>query len=199
MVTNENQYIPQVVFHPGETLVEKLKEMKMGPKEFAVRTGKPEKTISKVLSGKSSITPDMAVQFESVTKIPAHFWLNRQRSYDEYIARKKRKSIIESAAEWTMKFPVTDMIKKGWLPACKTTEEKTMALLSFFGVSSPDAWNNYYLNKQLKVEFRISLAHTGEPYAISAWLRKGELQAAELSANEYSELAFKKVLPKINH
>lgn len=197
MVTNENQYIPQVVFHPGETLVEKLKEMKMGPKEFAVRTGKPEKTISKVLSGKSSITPDMAVQFESVTKIPAHFWLNRQRSYDEYIARKKRKSIIESAAEWTMKFPVTDMIKKGWLPACKTTEEKTMALLSFFGVSSPDAWNNYYLNQQLKVEFRISLAHTGEPYAISAWLRKGELQAAELSANEYSELAFKKVLPKI--
>ena len=90
MVTNENQYIPQVVFHPGETLVEKLKEMKMGPKEFAVRTGKPEKTISKVLSGKSSITPDMAVQFESVTKIPAHFWLNRQRSYDEYIARKKK-------------------------------------------------------------------------------------------------------------
>jgi hypothetical protein len=32
-----------VIFHPGETLAEKLAEMKMGPKEFAVRTNKPEK------------------------------------------------------------------------------------------------------------------------------------------------------------
>ncbi len=197
MATSENQYIAPVAFHPGETLAEKLKEMGMGPKEFAIRTDKPEKTISEIINGKSSITPDMAVQFESVTKIPAHFWLNKQRSYDEYLARKKRDSIIESSAEWTRKFPVTDMIKKGWLAVSNTMEEKTTALLSFFGVSSADAWNNYYLNQQLKVEFRISLAHTSEPYAISAWLRKGELQAAELSPNAYSELAFKKVLPKI--
>lgn len=90
METTKNQYIPQVVFHPGETLAEKLEEMGMGPKEFAVRTGKPEKTISEILNSKSSITPEMAVQFESVTKIPARFWLNRQRSYDEYMARKNR-------------------------------------------------------------------------------------------------------------
>ncbi len=94
METTKNQYIPQVVFHPGETLAEKLEEMGMGPKEFAVRTGKPEKTISEILNSKSSITPEMAVQFESVTKIPARFWLNRQRSYDEYMARKKRKRMI---------------------------------------------------------------------------------------------------------
>ena len=94
METTKNQYIPQVVFHPGETLAEKLEEMGMGPKEFAVRTGKPEKTISEILNNKSSITPEMAVQFESVTKIPARFWLNRQRSYDEYMARKKRKRMI---------------------------------------------------------------------------------------------------------
>lgn len=197
METTKNQYIPQVVFHPGETLAEKLEEMGMGPKEFAVRTGKPEKTISEILNSKSSITPEMAVQFESVTKIPARFWLNRQRSYDEYMARKKRNSLIESSAEWTKKFPVADMIKKGWLPACKTMEEKTLALFSFFGVSSPEAWNNYYLNQQLKIEFRISLAHSSEPYAISAWLRKGELQATELSSNKYSKTAFKKLLPKI--
>ena len=73
---NRNQYIPQSVSHPGETLEEKLKEMGMGPKEFAVRTDKPEKTIIAVMKGESSITADMAVLFEGVTKIPAHFWLN---------------------------------------------------------------------------------------------------------------------------
>jgi HTH-type transcriptional regulator / antitoxin HigA len=49
----------------------------------------------------------------------------------------------------------------------------------------------------LKVAFRISLAHTNEPYAISAWLRKGDLQAAELPTNTYSEKRFKEILPEI--
>ena len=58
-----NEYHPTIVFHPGETLEEKLEELGMGPKEFAVRTSKPEETIIQVLHGKSSITPEMAVQF----------------------------------------------------------------------------------------------------------------------------------------
>jgi HTH-type transcriptional regulator/antitoxin HigA len=88
-MANINQYIPQVAFHPGETLSEKLDELGMGPKEFAVRTGKPEKTIIAIIKGKSSITAEMAVQFEHVLKIPAHFWLNMQRNYDEFVAREE--------------------------------------------------------------------------------------------------------------
>lgn len=83
-MTNKNQYIPQSVSHPGETLKEKLEEMEMSSKELAVRTGKPERIIIAVMKGESSITADMAVLFESVTKIPAHFWLNSQRAYDEF-------------------------------------------------------------------------------------------------------------------
>ena len=74
-------------FHPGTTLREKLGEMGMSVKEFAVRTSKPEKTINAVLMGDSSLTPDMAVAFEHITMIPAHMWLNLQRKYDEYVAR----------------------------------------------------------------------------------------------------------------
>ena len=86
-MAKQNQYFPQSVPHPGETLKEKLEEMIMGQKEFALRTGKPEKTIIAIIKGDSSITPDMAVQFESVTRIPANFWMNHQRNYDEFIAR----------------------------------------------------------------------------------------------------------------
>ena len=64
-----NEYNSDVVFHPGETLREKLEELKVKPMEFAIRTGKPEKTISNVLNGKSSITPDMAVLFLSLIHI----------------------------------------------------------------------------------------------------------------------------------
>jgi len=197
MAIKKNQYFPQIVFHPGETLAEKLEEMNMGPKEFAIRTGKPEKTIIAVIKGDSALTPDMAVQFESVTKIPAHFWMNSQRGYDEFIAREKRNEMIVQSVEWAKLFPISDMIKKDWLPVTASIEEKTTALLSFFSISSPAAWQDYYFNQELKVAFRISLAHTNEPYAISAWLRKGELQAAELPTNNYSEKSFKEILPEI--
>ena len=95
MAFKRNQYIPQIYFHPGETLAEKLEEMGMNCKEFAGRTGKPEKTINAVLEGKIAITPDLAVQFENVTQIPVHFWLNSQRNYDEFKAKKVYKKTSE--------------------------------------------------------------------------------------------------------
>lgn len=196
-MTKENQYIPSIVFHPGETLGEKLEELNMGPKEFALRSGKPEKTIIAILHGKSAITPDMAVQFENVTKIPANFWMNHQRSFDEFQARLKRQAVIEAATDWAKQFPLSDMITKGWLPERYTLEEKTMELLAFFGFSNHNAWEEYYFNQQLKVAFRISLAQTKEPFAISAWLRRGELQAANLNANKFSEKKFKAALQKL--
>lgn len=197
-MANQNQYIPQTVSHPGETLDEKLEEMNMGPKEFAVRTAKPEKTIIAIIKGESSITADMAVQFESVTKIPAHFWLNSQRAYDECVARNKRDEMLAQSEEWARKFPLSTMIKEGWLATSSSNiKDKTAALLSFFSISTPAAWEDYYCNQMLKVGFRISLKNTKEPYAISAWLRKGEIQAAEIEAPVYSEKTFKEILPKI--
>jgi addiction module HigA family antidote len=91
MATKTNQYLPQSVSHPGRTLAAKLDELKMSSKEFAVRTGKPEKTISNVLTGDSAITSDMAVLFEDVLSIPATFWLIRQNNYDEAVKQSELK------------------------------------------------------------------------------------------------------------
>jgi HTH-type transcriptional regulator / antitoxin HigA len=196
-MATQNQYFPQTIPHPGETLAEKLEEMGMGPKEFALRTGKPEKTITAILKGESSITADMAVQFENVTRIPASFWLNYQRSYDEYMARVKRQEAIEKSVEWSKNFPLLQMVKSGWIEQKSSKQEMAAQLLAYFGVASPRGWEDYYCNQELKVAFRISLKHTKEPFAISAWLRKGEISAQEMQAPAYSGKAFKDVLPQI--
>ena len=77
----QKPFTPRVIYHPGVTLAEKLEELGMSAKEFSVRTKKPEKTINAVLKGNSSLTPDMAVAFESVTGIPANFWMQKQQKY----------------------------------------------------------------------------------------------------------------------
>nr|DAG21046.1 MAG TPA: addiction module antidote protein [Bacteriophage sp.] len=83
------QFVPSVEFHPGVTLAEKLQEMGISAEEFAALASLPAATVRAVISGECSVTTNIAAAFENVTKIPAHFWLNLQRGYNEYTARKK--------------------------------------------------------------------------------------------------------------
>lgn len=159
--TIQKPFTPRVAYHPGVTLAEKLEELGMSVKEFALRVTKPEKTIIAVLKGSSALTPDMAVAFESVTGIPAHFWMQKQQKYNEYVARLKRGKALEESVAWSKQFPLSEMQKRGWLkPEDKTPQAKVIALFSFFAVSSKEAWEDYYFNQQLKVAFRISLSQT---------------------------------------
>ncbi|WP_310992085.1 HigA family addiction module antitoxin [Aequorivita marina] len=197
MSLKENQYYPEVVTHPGFTLGQKLEELGMGPKEFAIRVDKPQKTISEILSGQSSITSEMAVKFEDVLKIPASFWLKRQQDFDEAKARMEREEIVKNASSWARLFPYAKMAAKGWVPKTRKVEEKVKALFSFFQVSTHEAWERYYFEKALLVEFRISLAHANKPYAVAAWLRQGELQAASIETQEYDSKRLRASLPEI--
>lgn len=186
------------VYHPGVTLDEKLEEMGMSVKEFAVRVSKPEKTIFAVIGGNSSITTEMAVSFEAVTKIPASFWLRKQQMYDEYLVRKKREEDAKASIEWMKCFPYAEMVKRGWVAAAKKPEEKVRNLFEFFGVSTEKAWADYYLNQQLKITFRISLSSTKDPHAMSAWLRQGEILAKEEELDiPFDEKKLKATLPAI--
>jgi HTH-type transcriptional regulator / antitoxin HigA len=190
-MATRNEYLPQSVSHPGETLIEKLIEMGMSQKEFAVRTHKPEQTIVKVINGESSITPDMAVQFENVLKIPAHFWLNRQQNYDIAVARIKLQEVVAAAASWANCFPYKKMAQAGWVTTTQLLHEKTEQLFAFFGISSHQSWEDMYIKQELKVAFRISLAHTNEAHAVSAWLRQGEIQAQKIAVSPYDAKKFK--------
>jgi HTH-type transcriptional regulator/antitoxin HigA len=196
-MTRKNDYTPETVSHPGVTLREKLGEIGMSQKEFAVRTGKPERTIVNVINAKSSLTPDMAVRFESVLQIPATFWLKRQQHYDEAIARMRRDELLADASRWAAMFPVRKMASLGWLRLPQHKAEYARLLLEFFSVSSPEAWQGYYMSRKLKVDFRISLAHFSDPHAISAWLRQGELDAKKLGGAPYSRKKFVAALPEI--
>ncbi len=197
MSSRTNQYQPDFVSHPGETLREALEEKQMGSKEFAIRISKPEQTVSKVLNGKSGITPEMAVLFEEVLDIPARFWSNRQYQYDEFLARSNRMKEIESDKDWVKSFPYPYMSKLGWVPSCRKGEEKLINLFSFFKITSVKSWEDYYFNKKLATQYRISLRGAKNPYALAAWLRKGEIDALSIDANEYSEKFFKEKLQSI--
>ena len=193
------KYQPDYAVHPGETLREKLDEINMSPKEFAIRTGKPVKTISNILNGKSSITPEMAVLFEKVLEIPANFWIKKQANFNEFVAREEQKRDMEQAKEWARKFPYAQMAKTGFVKLTRKAEEKAEELLRFFNVSKHTAWENIYLKQQTPVYFRISLKHNKDPYALSALLRMGEIIANKIPTSGFSKAKLKSILPGLKN
>jgi plasmid maintenance system antidote protein VapI len=76
-----SDYQPLFAFHPVETLLEKLEELGMSFKDFATEAGLGEHEVGDV-----DITPEMAKKYEAVLGIPEHFWLNKQKHYNKYVA-----------------------------------------------------------------------------------------------------------------
>jgi addiction module HigA family antidote len=88
----QNSFKPDYVIVPGETLWDTLDSYGMSGAELACRTGRPEKTISEIITGKMAITAETALQFERVLGIPASFWNNLERNYQESRARLKEET-----------------------------------------------------------------------------------------------------------
>ena len=92
----QNQYVPDVVSPPGETLLEILEDRGMSQAELAERTGRPKKTINEIIKGKAALTPETAIQLERVLGTPASFWNNREQNYRDWLARQEeRKALAE--------------------------------------------------------------------------------------------------------
>ena len=191
----QNRYNPDYVSPPGDTLLEVLEDRGMTQAELAERTGRPKKTINEIIKGKAAITPETALQLELIFNIPASFWNNRERHYREFLAQKEEKKRLGKQVTWLKEIPVTAMIKSGWIRCYRDKVEQLREVLNFFAVASPEQWAGIWLNNH--IEFRQSQAFPSDPGAISAWLRRGEIEASEIVCAPYNTNKFKDTLQKI--
>lgn len=68
---------------PGDIILQDaLKHLKVDQSSFADAMGMNKASISRLLSGKAAITPEMALRLEAVLNEPAEYWLSLQASYD---------------------------------------------------------------------------------------------------------------------
>lgn len=182
---------------PGDTIQETIDMMGMRQNELAERMGKTESKINDIIKGKEPITVNTALQLELVLGIPAKFWLAREANFREELARIEQQEAQELMIDWIKKFPLAQLKKLGYLSKNKTIKELVPELLKFFGIATQKGWEKIYLNDKMSVAFRVSLASTADPYAISSWLRMGELQSRNLSCAEFNASKFKACLPQI--
>lgn len=80
--------------HPGEMLLEEfIKPMGMSQKEFANHLGWTYAKLNEIVHCKRRITPETALALADALNIEPEFWLNLQRDWDLWHAKKRHKKI----------------------------------------------------------------------------------------------------------
>jgi len=193
--SSRNEYKPDFVTPPGETLKETLESIGMSQRDLARRTGRPVKTINEIVKGKAAITAETALQLERVLGISASFWVNREQHYREYLARQAEQEALRKGKNWLKGMPLKEMAEYGWIRRFSDPIEQMQELLGFFGVRSPREYMDLW--KNLQVSFRMSPSFQVDRDALAAWLRKGVIEAQKIECDAYDAAEFAKILQRI--
>jgi addiction module HigA family antidote len=186
---------PDWAVAPGEILIEALEDRAMSQSELARRMGRPTKTINEIVNDKAAITPDTAIQLERTLGISATFWNNLEASYREHLARERAQQELEEAAAWADAFPIKDLVRHKLIERGSTKGDTLASLLRYFAVAAPTAWERHWLAPA--VSLRASLASASSPHAVAAWLRWGEIIAADIETEPFDAERWREVLREI--
>jgi HTH-type transcriptional regulator / antitoxin HigA len=188
---------PDYAVLPGETVHETISALGITQAELAERTGRPRKTINEIIRGKAAITPETALQFEKVLGVPASFWNALEQQYRAALARDAEREQLERQLGWLRTMPVKAMVKKGWLPSFDEPLKQLESLLSFYGVASVEAWRAVWADLRATASYRKAEAFETDFAAVTAWLRKGELEARLIKTQPFDAKAFRTALDEI--
>jgi addiction module HigA family antidote len=189
------RYAPQDRTPPGDTLAETLGALGMTQIDLADRVGLSRKTINQIIQGIAPITAETAVKLETALGTPAAFWLSLDANYQEFLARKTQQQHFQQAVSWLQRIPYREMAGLGWLPAGQSDEERVGLALAYYGTATPTLWETYW--GKFAVRFRKSKFATNELGIVSAWLRKGELDAQNMQTQPFEAEKFKAALTQI--
>lgn len=122
---------PAEVFPPGEFLRDILEHRGWTQTEFAEIIGRPTRVVNEIIAAKRSVTPETARELAAAIGTSAQYWLNLESAYqlartppaDERIARE---------ASLRARFPVREMMKRGWIPQGNDPGQTEKDVLEFF-------------------------------------------------------------------
>jgi HTH-type transcriptional regulator / antitoxin HigA len=118
--------------HPGNLLRQLLEQKGWTQDEFATITGRRRATITDILSGKSGISPEMAITFSAAFGNSPEEWLKWDSQYRLALAETDA-SEIERRARLYQMAPIRDMQKREWIKDTPDLNELETEFKSFFG------------------------------------------------------------------
>lgn len=174
-------FCPDWASAPGGTISDVLRERRISVSDFAALIGLTTDQAADLLAGRAPITIALARRLESVLGGSVAFWMARDYRYRQQIEQQN-----PTGNEWMRELPWKDMVDFGWVRPARRESEQLAACLEFFHVPSIAAWHRQYANVEQRFSFRTSPTFQSNPAALSAWLRKGEIEAAAIECASWS-------------
>lgn len=128
---------PVEAFPPGEYLRDELDERGWTQTEFAQIIGRPVQVVNEIIAAKRSVTPETAKSFAAALGSSAQFWMNLESAY-QLAKTAEPPERISREARLREKFPIREMVKRGWIAHSDDKEELEERLKSYFHLQSLD-------------------------------------------------------------
>lgn len=192
-MTRSTEFSPAWASPPGETVRQLAARKNLRSDDLAQAVGLPPEDLSQLFNGELPITAARAKGLAGVVGASVRFWLAREAQY-----RRDVQALQDDSKQWVSSLPFADMARYGWLKAAASTGEKLRHALDFFEVSTVDEWRDAWLSDRAGLTaYRTSPVFTAQSASVAAWLRQGELAAAELSVDTWSRDCFERLLPSL--
>ena len=179
---------------PGEYLAEVLADLGMSQADLARRMGRPEQIVSEIVGAAKRITSDTALQLERVTGIPAHIWTGLEEEFQLTKARSTAREQVASESAMVDLETYRVLARLGFVTTTRDRSTKVRELWRFFGVAS---LHNLAQLRTYGAAFRVSTAGGVSPNALAAWLRCGELLAADTPVEPFSASGLRTLIPEL--
>jgi HTH-type transcriptional regulator / antitoxin HigA len=173
---------------PGSYIKEELEARGWQQRDLGFILGMGEQQLSRILSGRQAITPDLARQMGDAFDVPADFFANLQKQYDLSRAKEPDPGIRTRAALQAL-YPIREMIKRGWI------EDSDPSLLQlqiarFFEVENVDDAPKYAMAAK-------KTRYDDEPSAQVVWLFRVRQLAREMTAPPFSPEGLRALPPRL--
>jgi HTH-type transcriptional regulator/antitoxin HigA len=132
-----NVRTPAQVLPPGEFLKQELECRGWSQVELAEILARPPRLISEIVGGKRAITPETAKGLEAALGTSAELWLNLEAGYQLSRTRVET-SVVSRRAKLYEKFPVKEVLRRGWVRNATDVGALEDNFCHFFGIASID-------------------------------------------------------------
>src|SRR5450830_141141 len=129
----EEARTPAEVCPPGEILKEELGARDWSQQVLADILGRPPRLISELIGGKRAITPETAIGISAAFDTSPEYWMALESSYQLSKLRHSPEGIKRKANLYD-KFPVRELVRKGWVEWSDDYSELESRILRFFGI-----------------------------------------------------------------
>ena len=172
---------------PGEYIRAELEKHNWTQEDLAGILGRPLAVVSRIITGKTSITPDTARELAEALGRSAEFWLNAEAAYQLSQAGKPVDSVRRRAYLYEIA-PVKEMERRGWIGQIDSDETLEAELCKFFGVDST--------NETLRIDAVTRKSDVGESLTPSqrAWCFRVKQIAKSKRVAEYRDDRFQSCL-----